>query len=494
MRSATKAVISVAVVLVMTAACICITPSSDSEMKFQDGKHYGSADSVSYDTFDNVIQTLSGKTIKQWIEQFFADNIADYDLDNLDVNLNASLTARRDITINDDICTIDDYWSGFMETYLLLDISGKYPNAGTYYANENEELLDFMARIFGSYGNEQRSTELHTDLNLYLDLHLTTDVEVSTGLVKDADLEVKLLIKDYEHNTIQIVVDTDEDGYPESMTVTYEEHNVNNMFYIDLEVELTPQKMRVTSNEAKWRIEPVVKEHVHKSIISSDLADSLWLTLLASSGDESEGGSKLPELILEILGSGGRILDLFDTIKSLTSSEIPDVEFSMVFDANYLPEYVDEYCDKSGRHIDAHTNEYCKMVVPDKTTGDPDPTKPPLYFPAGGYSLDLAQYVQYIPDSIMDADERDAAWYILVALGLGYDDNDPHIFKPVELVDLSGHDDLRMQSDLIRSYVDQNISSVEKESYDIPDVFQFIAWGGIALTVVVIVLMWRRYI
>ena len=152
----------------------------------------------------------------------------------------------------------------------------------------------------------------------------------------------------------------------------------------------------------------------------------------------------------------------------------------MVFDA-------EDWTDDNGY-------QYCKMVAPDRETGLPDPTKPPLYFPMGGYTLDVAQYMQYIPDTIMDADEREMARYILIALGLGFDDNNPHVFSPKTVSDLSGHDDVRMQSDLIRSYVDQNISSVEKESYEIPDVFQFIAWGGIALTVVVIVLMWRRYI
>ena len=481
MRSAFKAVLSVAVVLVLTATCICITPSSDSDMTFQDGKHYGTAEIVSYDYFDDIIYQLSGEHINYWIEKWFADNVSGYTLDHPpDINLNAGITARRDVSIKDDICTIEDYWSGFLESYLLLDISGKYPNAGTYYANENEELLEFMARIFGNYGNEDRSTELHTELNVYLDLYLTTDVEISTGLIQDANLEVKLLIKDYEHNTIQIAVDTDDAGYAKSMTISYNEHDVNNMFYTDLEVELTPQKMRITSPNTSWRIEPVVKEHVEKSIISSDLADSLWMTVLAASGDESQGSSKLPELILEILGSGGRMLDFFDTIKSLTSSDIPDVDFSMVFNAY-------DWTDDNGY-------QYCKMVAPVQETGADDATKPPLYFPMGGYTLDIAQYVQYIPDSILDANEKTAARYILIALGLGYDDNNPHIFTPRQVSDLDGHDDVRMQSDLIRSYVHQNIRSVETESYGIPDYYEYIAWGGIALTVVVIVLMWRRYI
>ena len=222
------------------------------------------------------------------------------------------------------------------------------------------------------------------------------------------------------------------------------------------------------------------QEHVEKSIVSSDLADSLWLTVLAASGGEGDGNTKLPELILKILGSGGRMLDLFDTIKSLTSSDIPDVEFSMVFNAH-------DYFDEAGY-------EYSKLVPPDKTTGNDDPTRPPLYFPSGGYTLDVAQYVKYIPDSILNEEYKKAATWILIALGLGYDDNDPHILTPIKVSDLAGHDDVRMQSDMIRSYVNQKISSAEVESYSTPEIYEYIAWGGIAITVLVIVLMWRRYI
>ncbi len=494
MRSAFKAAISVAVVLVLASTCLCIIPSSDAEMKFEDGKHYGVADTVSYDRFNDVVKGLSGKTVEELLTQYFAEQVENYTLDDIDINLNAGITARRDVSIDGDICTIEDYGSGYLESHLNLVISGKYPNAGTYYANEDEELGDFIGRIFGEYGNEQRTTQLKTNLNVYGDILLTTHVDIPSGQIIDADLEVKLLIKDNEHNTIQVVMETDEDNKPVSMTITYEEHDVDNMFYTDLEVALTPQNMRIIGTSDDWRIDDaIVKEHVEKSIISSDLADSLWLTVLAASDDDGET-SKLPALILEILGSGGRMLDLFDTIKSLTSSDIPDVEFSMVFNAHHIIENIDAYTDRSGHNIAAHTNEYCKLVAPDKTTGEDDNTKPPLYFPSGGYSLDVAQYVKYIPDEILKPGYKEAATYILIALGLGYDDNDPHIFKPIEVIDLEGHDDERMESDLIRSYVEQQFVPVEAESYNTPEVYEYMAWGGIALTVVIIVLMWRRYI
>ena len=191
--------------------------------------------------------------------------------------------------------------------------------------------------------------------------------------------------------------------------------------------------------------------------------------------------SKLPNLILEILGSGGRMLDLFDTIKSLTSSDVPDLSFSMLFNGH---DYTDD-----------HGNVYSKLVPPkkDDKTQDDD-TRPPLYFPKGGYELNLAQYVKYIPDSVLDPDYKEAATYILIALGLGNDDNDPHIFSAVNVSDLEGRDYDRMQSDLIRSYVSENFSTVERESYSTPEVYQYIAWTGLALTVIIIVLMWRRYI
>ncbi len=214
MRSAFKAAISVAVVLVLSLTCVCTIPSSDAEMSFQDGKHYGVADTVSYDRFNDVIYGLSGKTIEELITQYFADHVDNYTLDAIDINLNAAITARRDVSIDGDVCTIKDYGSGFLESHLNLVISGKYPNAGTYYANDDEELGDFIARIFGEYGDEQRTTQLHTNLNVYGDIWLTTHVDIPSGQIIDADLEVKLLIKDYEHNTIQVVLETDYENRP----------------------------------------------------------------------------------------------------------------------------------------------------------------------------------------------------------------------------------------------------------------------------------------
>lgn len=478
MRSATKAVISVAVVLVMTVTCICVTPSSSSD-SYNDGKHYGVADTKSYDQLDDAIHTLSGKHITELIDEFFHDYIASYNLDQINPNINGGISARRDISVSGDVCTYEDYWSGFLETHLDLVISGNYPAEGKYFPQEGETTLEMLTRIFGNEGAGERSTELHTDFRIYFDMMLTSYVDTESGNLTDADLEIKLLVKDKENNTIQIMVEKDEEGNPESATVTYDQVDIDSMFYCDFEVSFDMTNMTVVSDFPDWRVTTTAGEHVQKSIISSDLADSLWLDVIAASNGTMD--SKLPNLILEILGSGGRMLDLFDTIKSLTSSDVPDLSFSMLFNGH---DYTDD-----------HGNTYSKLVPPkkDDKTQDDD-TRPPLYFPKGGYELDLAQYVKYIPDAILDPDYKEAATYILIALGLGNDDNDPHIFSAVNVSDLEGRDYDRMQSDLIRSYVSENFSTVERESYSTPEVYQYIAWTGLALTVIIIVLMWRRYI
>jgi len=477
MRSATKAVISVAVVLVLAATCICITPSSSSD-SYNDGKHYGFAGTKTYAEFDQEIFIASGKHVTELIIEFFQDYITSYNIEVLNPNVNAGVSARRDISVNGNECTYKDYWSGFMETHLDLKISGNYPAEGTYFPQEGETTLEMLTRIFGEEGAGERTTELHSDLSIYIDMILTSYVDTDSGNLTDADLELKLLVKDKEHNTIQIMTENDDDGNPISATIGYDDVSINSMFYGDFEVSLDFVNMTVISDFPDWRVTTVATEHVERSIISSDLADSLWLKVLAAS--DGTMNTNLPDLILEILGSGGRMLDLFDTIKSLTSSDVPDLSFSMLFNGH---ETTDHY-----------GNEYSILVPPkkDDKTQD-DTTRPPIYFPKGGYELNLAQYIQYIPDTVMDPDYKEAAKLILIALGLG-DDETLGIYNAANVADLEGRDDVRVQSDLIRSYVSQNFSTVERESYSTPEVYQYIAWAGIALTVVIITLMWRRYI
>lgn len=477
MRSATKAVISVAVVLVLAATCICITPSSSSD-SYNDGKHYGYAGTKTYSEFDNMIYIASGEHVTDLIADFFTNFVTGYTLDQIDPNVNTGVSARRDISVNGNECTYKDYWSLFMETHLDLKISGNYPAEGTYFPQENETTVDMLSRIFGEEGSGQRTTELHSDLDIYIDAILTSRLDTYSGNLTDADLEIKLLVKDKEHNTIQIMTDNDEDGNPLSATITYDDLSLNSMFYGDFEILFDFERMKILSHYPDWEVETIATEHVEKSIISSDLADSLWLSVLAAS--DGTMNTKLPDLILEILGSGGRMLDLFDTIKSLTSSDIPDLSFDMIFNGH--------------DYTDSHGNVYSKLVPPkkDDRTQD-DTTRPPLYFPKGGYEMDLAQYVQYIPDKIMDPEYKEAARLILIALGLGNDEAHS-IYNAANVSDLEGHDEIRVNSDLIRSYVSQNFSTVERESYSTPVVYQYIAWIGIALTVVIITLMWRRYI
>ena len=102
-------------------------------------------------------------------------------------------------------------------------------------------------------------------------------------------------------------------------------------------------------------------------------------------------------------------------------------------------------------------------------------------------TLNLAQYVQYIPDDVLDTEKKETLRDILIALRLGEDG----VIKAIT-VDEENYNASKMDSELIRAYVNQNISSVENESYLTPEVYQYIAWIGLAVTALTFILMWRR--
>jgi hypothetical protein len=178
-------------------------------------------------------------------------------------------------------------------------------------------------------------------------------------------------------------------------------------------------------------LNPKATAHVTKSLISSDLADSIWIDLLASGGMEV-GNVNLVELILKILGSGGRTLDLFDTIKSLTSSDVPDVTFSVSMDAS-------KYTDASGY-------DYCKVVS--KKTGGPA-----FYLPYGPYRIDGAMVDEAIPDDL-PADDR--VKIALDALVLAF------FIDPVEVKDISSDETTRQKCAEVRAYADGKLDVEEQ--------------------------------
>ena len=176
--------------------------------------------------------------------------------------------------------------------------------------------------------------------------------------------------------------------------------------------------------------------------------------------------SKLPKLILELIGSGGRMLDLFDTIKSLTSSEVPDITITGLFRAENV--------------TDARGYDYCQMTLQNKDGSSGTVIK----IPKSAYTLDLADIVMMIPDYLIDHERRQQIADILTFLG----------WNDIDVKDISKDLGKQDECSILNSYVNEKISEDDIEYYDIPFTYRIIAYVGLGIAGILALMIWRRVI
>ena len=245
------------------------------------------------------------------------------------------------------------------------------------------------------------------------------------------------------------------------LTFDYNPYAADENFYTDVEIAFAIEDMPVFVGDEQWTVNPKITEHVNKLVLSADLANSLWLKVLKMVGDDTK--MKLPELTLELLGSGGRRMDLFDTIRSLTGKDVPDITIVDLFNAV-------QYTDGRGY-------KYSRLV-----TDRDDSLKFDL--PRAAYTLDYAKLAMLIPDTIIDTAGKVAVAVFFTAIG--WDD--------IDVGDMSDDPSLKYECKGIRNYVDERIIDDNKESYPVPTVYIGIAAAGISVSVIVLLLIWRRII
>ena len=159
------------------------------------------------------------------------------------------------------------------------------------------------------------------------------------------------------------------------------------------------------------------------------------------------------------------MLDLFDTIESLTSAEMPDIGLTGDYKAW-------DYND--GEY------DYCRIQTI---------TSEPAIFDFGwnGYNIDTCQLIMNIPDSILPGTDAQKAAGKAVAVAIvtqmGYAYIDVH--------DLSSDPATASKCARIESHVNAMIDKDEVTSYHIPDLYIWLAGGGLALTAAVVLVLWR---
>ncbi len=465
MRPFLKGASAIVLVAVLLTTTFCIIPdeSDASGVDPKDGM-YGRTLSVNSTEIGDAIQTATGKTFDQWVAEL-SDKMENYDINKLEPVFDFKMSMRRDVYVDGTDYTAVDRYAGYLTLLLDSDISGHFPAEGTYDAKEKETSLGFLLRVFSKEGAANiTDTQQHIDLKIYFDVTVETQIDLNTNDITYSYITLKVAMEDHEHNNINIVLHQNEEGRIVSMDISYEESAVDNTFYLNAEVGMDITGMHMHMAEAEWYTEPLAVTHVYKSVVSSDLANGVWGIALEAMGDNT-GSIGLPNLIIKLLGSGSRMLDLFDTIRSLTSSEIPDIGITCGFMAK-------DYNDG--------TYDYCRL-----STISDDPAI--VDIPWGGYNLDLCQLVKNIPESMLPGTHEEIvagkAVTVLIMAALGLD----HI----EVGDIS--EDVTKQNEcaLIETEVDSMIESFEVTSYHTPDTYIWLATGISAITIVVILVMWR---
>ena len=451
--------ISAVLLAVLMSFSFAVTMPSSSADSAEYGE-YGAVYDFDYAEFDAAVKDATGKTVGEWIT-LISSELGGYDVIT-DADLDARFATTRDTVQKDGVYTITDHTSGYLSGKLDVNARGSFPNAGTYHRNEGEDTLDFVKRVFkDESGGVDRSAEAHSKIEIYIDTDLVSHVDLGTGEVTDTYLTVKFAI--YESGDRDITIDFTEDDEGELETLTFEYGKVayDNNLFTNTEIAFTIEDMPLFVGDDQWAVRPSVTEHVNKLVLSSDLANSLWLKVVKMMDDDKE--TKLPDLILELMGSGGRRLDLFATIRSLTGSDVSDVTFVDSFNGS-------QYTDDRGYR-------YSRLV----STKDAGPT---FDLPRAAYTLNYGEIALLIPDTIIDGAGRIALAVFFGAIG----------WNDIDVGDISDDPQTRFQCKGIRDFVNEMITEDNVESYSVPEVYIGVAAVGISASVIVLLLMWRRII
>ena len=455
--------LSVTLAIALMATSIAYIPGSEGD---EVRAEYGATNEFDYDKVDQMVKAVSERTIEEWVD-YLSDKSDNYKFSIDPIKAISKSAITRETVLEDDgTYTIDDHFTGYIKFLIDGRAKGDFPAPGTYDAKEGEDFNTFIKRIFIDEGLPmERSTEAHLDIQLFVDLDCVTHVDLTTGEITDSLVKIKLAVYDKEYRNINFWLKTDENYDPVSATINYEETDTDNNFFVDAEIELKMKGMKVfTNNTSPWQIEPVITEHVNKFVISYDLVNSLWLQFASQTGKDLTD-SKLPALIIDLLGSGGRMMDLFETIKSLTSSDVPDTSMTGKFKAE---------------NITDHGHDYCRLTLlkDDGTEGDV------FKLPKGGYALNMCDLIELVPDDVLTPDQKTRLCDLMVTFH--WDD--------IELDDITDNIGKKEECAILKAYVTENIMEDDKEDYTIPEMYVSIAGAGLVIVAVLALLMWRRII
>ena len=458
---------AIAVAAAMVASCVAFVPDT-SEASRTDDYQYGNTFGMDLADVNGFFLEWTGNTLGGWVDSYLKDKMCPpYTKMHTATDAKAEFALTRNTEQDGDSLDITDHLVGYFEVIIDLEGDGPFPLPGTYEAKSGESGYDLMMRVFKESTAPDSHRHYYIELLLYVDTVVVSHCNLSTGELEDADVDAKIMVLDLEEHNIFVNPVTDDDGNVTAIVVDNDEVKVENNIFLDLKLKLDMDGMKVISDEGSWHIDPVVTVIVKKAAVSTDLADSIGTIILERMEENSESVT-LPELILKLLRGGGRNIDLVQTVESLTSSDLPETPFLLHFDA-------EPYTDGNGY-------QYTKLMEPD------DHTKA-LTLSKGAYVLNCVDLLRLIPDSFFGDQGHEIKIALGVALHLAGWDN-------IDVKDLSGAGglEIRRECDSVDGYVKKAMASDEEEHYSLPTAYVAVAGVGIAISVMVPLLIWRRII
>ena len=459
MNSPGRKVLTAIAVIAMLSTCLIFVPSS-SATDYTYGQ-YGAANKLTYAQIDAKIAEVTGDDIQHWVQKL-SDDMEHYDIKKFEPDLHTEISITRDTSVKGHEFTVVDHVSGYIEAKADVMIGGNFPGAGTYDAKDGESAIGLFLRIFKDHGTAKVTDHIfNLNIQMYIDVNLESTIDMDTGEIVYSYVTVKFLMYDKEDRDVDIFIEYDEDSEPEFLSVSYDREQTDSTFYADFEIGFSIEGLKAySSTEAEWTVTPVITEHVYKSAVSSDLADSLWIKAV-DAADGEVGEVQLPKLILKLLGSGGRMMDIFQTIKSLTSSDIPDMAFTGTM--------------KASEYVDSHSYEYCKL----ESLKEGGPT---FMLSTGAYSLNMGRLVNNLPSYIISDGVKVAINIVFAAIG----------WNDIQVQDISDDTETQAKCSGINDYVSGKIGVVEEGKYSVPTEYIIAAGAGIGISILVGILIWRR--
>ena len=448
-----RTIIALAVVAVVLLSAVPLATQADGD---DAPDRYGTTFGITYDEINEFLIEVTGMDMKELLRSLAKEFIAhDIDCEPL---LESNFALSRDIEQNGGMFFITDRLSGYIVLSSFITSEGKFPAAGTYEPKEGESGTDFIKRLFTTESTEQHTINSTVESAMTLDVTIETSIDAGSGEVEEVLISICPSIALSNAGDFTIDLDVDDDGNIRSITITYDESNDYSNMYADFQIQLTVDDLKVLG-EGTWKSEPVITESVVKAVVSKDMVDGVWE--LISSQMEGKVNSPMVELLIDIISSSDKKLDLFKTIESLTSNPIPDITFVANAEIN---NFTDEHGDKY-------------VII--KIARDGGSTV--INLPMAGYRITTSDILDLIPESILSEEAR---FIIDIAIGiLGWESFD------VEDI----NDNPEKQKDIydIQNMVDEYNKWNEDYKFELPMVYLVTAIIIAIFAVVVAALMWR---